>query len=95
MCTHRCLWSRRWSYSDIPSGFRELIDRGGRRADLKAVSLGPGREWFLRANNGCCWWGGWSSDSALSDDIENVEEVDGDVKFIDFGYDDAYIIRYN
>ena len=77
----------------IPSGLRELIDRRGRRADLQSVSLGPAGEWFLCANNELCWWGGWSSDSSLPDGIENVTQVDGDVKFIDFGYDDAYIIR--
>ena len=84
-----------WAYSGIPSGLRELIDRRGRRADLQAVSLGPAGEWFLCANNGRCWWGGWSSDSGLPDDIEKIEEDDGGVKFIDFGYDDTYIIRYS
>ncbi len=80
-----------------PIGLRKLIDRRGRRADLQEVSLGPASEWFLRAINGRCWWGGWSSDFALTDGIDNVEEVDGDVKFIlfiDFDYDDAYIVRY-
>jgi hypothetical protein len=84
-----------WAYSDIPSGLRELIESRARRADLQAVSLGPAGEWFLRANNGRCWWGGWSSDSPLPDYIGKIEEDDGDVKFIDFGYDDTYIIRYS
>ena len=42
-----------WDHDgDIPHGLRRVMDSRSWRADLTCVSLGPGGEWFLRAENG-------------------------------------------
>jgi hypothetical protein len=84
-----CGW---WSYSNVPKGLSDLLAKRGKRADLTAVSLGPNGEWYLEAQNGRAWWDGCAYMLEQTDDIQNKG---GDVKFIDFGSDDAYIIRWS
>ncbi|XRA98355.1 Aste57867_15909 protein [Pycnococcus provasolii] len=81
-----------WEYNgDIPSGLDELMDSRKRRADLSLVTLGPDGEYFLKAQNGKTWWGGIST--AMSKTIRSIGN--DRLKFMDFGEDNTYFIRYS
>ena len=67
------------------------MDSRKRRADLSLVTLGPDGEYFLKAQNGKTWWGGIST--AMSKTIRSIGN--DRLKFMDFGEDNTYFIRYS
>ena len=81
-----------WEYNGyIPSGLDELLESRKNRTDLSFVTLGPDGEYCLKAQNGKMWWGGIST--AMS---EKINQIGKDrLKFMDFGEDDTYFIRYS
>ena len=83
-----CGW---WSYSNVPEGLSDQIAKRGNRTDLTVVSLGPDGELFHADRNGRTWWTGCADVLKQTDDIQNKG---GDIKFIDFGRDGTYIIRW-
>ena len=81
-----------WECSrSIPSGLDELMDSRKNRDDLSLVTLGPDGEYFLKAQNGKMWWGGIST--AMSKTINKIGK--DRLKFMDFGEDNTYFIRYS
>ena len=78
-----------WSYNNVPLALVAKIGARDRRSDLACVSLGPDGEWYMKANNGKSWWGGVSD--RCSNEIKSIKDR---IKFMDFGDDDSYLIRY-
>ena len=79
-----------WEYSNVPAALDDLIKRRKCRADLSCVSLGPNGEYYLSARNGRAWWGGMTTDN-----MKRTKKYSDRIKFLDFGIDDSYILRYS
>jgi hypothetical protein len=79
-----------WSYNSIPQGLVDVRERRGSRADLNCVSLGPSGEYYVAAKNGRAWWGGMSEKG-----LQCGRKCNHGIKFMDFGDDDAFLIRYS
>jgi hypothetical protein len=83
---------------DLHRSLDKLLDDRRGRADLEWVALGPNNEWCLKARNERIWWGGVSEevDDHLSRILIEDEEngTVGDLKFIDFGVNDAFFLLY-
>lgn len=78
-----------WQYSGIPSALSDLLERRKRLSDLKCVSLGPNGEYFISAKNGRAWWGGLPNNA-----FKTASSIKGRIKFMDFGANDAFLMRY-
>jgi hypothetical protein len=85
--------SGNYGYAGIPVGMRELMTSRNQKRDLKAATLGPDGEWFVSAQNGRSWCGGWTDD--LRDAVRSVERQGGTVTFIEFGDDGTFIYRFS
>ena len=81
-----------WSCNNVAQGLLDLIKTRRNAPDLSAVSLGPTGEWFLQAQNGRTWWGACAH---VVDETDDIQNQGGDIKFIDFGSDNSYIIRWS
>ena len=81
-----------WSCNNVAQGLLDLIKTRRNASDLSAVSLGPTGEWFLQAQNGRTWWGACAH---VVDETDDIQNQGGDIKFIDFGSDNSYIIRWS
>ncbi|KAL3796616.1 hypothetical protein ACHAWO_010320 [Cyclotella atomus] len=83
---------------NMPRSLDELLEDRGDRADLEWVSLGPHDEWCIKAKNERIWWGGVSEE--VDDHLSRIliEDEDygrvNDLKFIDFGVNDAFFLLY-
>ena len=81
-----------WSCNNVAQGLLDLIKTRRHASDLSAVSLGPTGEWFLQAQNGRTWWGACAH---VVDETDDIQNQGGDIKFIDFGSDNSYVIRWS
>ena len=85
-------------HGDMPHSLDKLLTRRGDRADLEWVSLGPNREWCLKAKNDKFWWGGVCEE--VDDHLSRIFNEDErnkrtrDLKFIDFGVNGAFFLLY-
>jgi hypothetical protein len=84
--------SGNYGYAGVPVGMSELMTSRNHKRDLKAASLGPDGEWFVSAQNGRSWCGGWTDE--LRDAVWDIEREGGTVTFIEFGDDGTFILRH-
>ena len=79
-----------WCRGDLPDGLKIAIQRLGAEPSFKCVSLGPDGEWYLETLDGKAGWGG------VPNHFDHfIRRVKKDIKFIDFGKDKSYLIRYS
>ena len=77
-----------WQSNNIPYGLSNWINRNS-SPDLACVTLGPNGEYYVRAKDSSSWWGGIEPDN-----WNRMKKFRGRIKFMDFGDDDSYVIRY-
>ena len=60
------------------------------KADLSCVSLGPSGEYYVSAEDGRTWWGGMHAGNHSI-----TKKVKDRIKFMDFGDNDSFFLRYS
>ena len=81
-----CWWSwRGWA----PKGFLDVLRRRQGRADLAFVSFGENGDYFVRAQNGKCWW------SAAPYISKELKKLEGRITEVHFGEGGACFSRGN
>ena len=86
---HKSGW---WHANAIPTGLSRHLGAPG-DPGVKCVSLGPNGEWFLMSPDGRFWFGGLRAQSTLRSHLAE-RRIQGNVKFIDFGPQDRFFVRY-
>lgn len=84
-----------WQYQGrgIPESLEEKLASRDDKADLVAVNLGPGGEWFIKARNGRMWWSGITED--LDKVIADILKDGHYLEFLDFGESGSYFVSYD
>ena len=76
-------------YKNMPSGLDDFVENKNRgRCNLKCVSLGPDDQYYIKTETHSYW-------SASESTVKKIKKYRDRLTFIDFGSDDAYLIRYN
>jgi len=84
-----------WEYQGrgIPAELEDKLADRLDRSDIVCVTLGPNKEWFLKAENGRMWWGGISSE--LDTLVQDLLESDRYLDFMCFGDDGSFFLSYD
>jgi hypothetical protein len=84
-----------WSFNgrSIPEGLKLKLHQRNDKDDLVCVNLGPGGEWFLKAENGRMWWGGVSKETEYA--IAELLECGKELITLDFGDEGSYFVSYD
>ena len=80
-----------WYFNNIPWKLQDRVATKKRRRnpDVICVSLGPNDEYFLKTESSGMEW------IASQNTVKETKEYRNRLTFIDFGSDDAYLLRYS